>query len=181
MITTTKRSPVLFLGLIIAAMATGCNKAEIATNQSGNSSISNTAPIANSIANTAPTANAAVEPAGYSLASPSDTYHAAFEARRNCDIPMLKRVMSEAMTEAMTQRGENDPKGKKTLDETLKDLCEMPQAPNGDIKDEKIVEDEGTIKYQDERGVWRLMDFVREKGEWKLTLPRGKGELPALK
>ena len=82
----------------------------------------------------------------------------------------------------MTERGESDAAGPKTLDDMIKDLCAMPPSPNGDnIKDEKIVGDQGTVKYQDERGDWHLMDFVRENGEWKLTMPRGKTELPALK
>ena len=168
---------VLIFAAVVFSSLTACQKAEnknAPTNQSSNQAAAATTPPANA---TTPAADLS----GYSLATPSDAYRTAFEARKKCDIPVLKRVMSELMIAALTQRAENDPKGKKTLDETLKELCELPQAPNGDIKDEKIVEDQATVKYQDERGVWRLMDFVRENGEWKLTMPRGKSELPALK
>ena len=182
------RSTTLFLLFVVAVAAAGCNKTDVSkadqTANANTASTANTVLSANAnISNTVP-ANAsspAADLTGYSLASPSEAYRTAFEARKKCDIPVLKRVMSEEMTAAMVQRGENDPSGKKTLDEMLKDLCQMPQAPNGGIKDEKIVEDQGTVKYQDEHGQWRLMDFVRENGEWKLTMPRGKGELPALK
>jgi hypothetical protein len=119
---------------------------------------------------------------GYSLATPTDAYRTAFEARKKCDIPVLKRVMDRKMLEAMTVRGEANEKGRQTLDQVLKDLCDLPQAPNAeDIKDEKIVGDEATVKYKDEKGTYRLMDLVRENGEWKITMPRGNNELPALK
>ena len=167
-----KFEALIFAAIVISSL-TACQKAEN-KNAPANQSV---AAVNQPVDATTPEADLS----GYSLATPSDAYHTAFNARKNCDIPVLKRVMSVDMTAALTQRAESDPKGKKTLDETLKDLCELPQAPNGDIKDEKILNDQATIKYQDEKGIWRLMDFVREKGEWKLTLPRGKGELPALK
>jgi len=88
--------------------------------------------------------------------------------------------MSEVMIATLTARAESDP-AHKTLDDMLKLLCEMPQAPNGDIRDEKIIGDEATVKFQDEKGVWRPMDFQRENGEWKVTMPRGSARLPALK
>ena len=119
---------------------------------------------------------------GYSLATPTEAYQTALNARKKCDIPVLKRVMSQPMLMAMTNRGADAEGGKKTLDQMIKELCDLPTAPNaGEIKDEKIVEDEATIKYKDETGAWRLMDLVRENGEWKITMPRGKNELPALK
>jgi len=157
-----------------------CQKAD-----SPNSNLAANANIAKaaSPASTTNPSTSVPETAGaYSLASPSDTYRAANEARKKCDMPMLKRIMSQELTDAMTQRGESEAGGRKTLDDMLKDLCALPQSPNGDnIKDEKTVGDEGTVKYQDENGDWQLMDFVRENGEWKLTMPRGKSELPALK
>jgi hypothetical protein len=119
---------------------------------------------------------------GYSLATPTEAYQTALNARKNCDVPVLKRVMSQAMLTAMVGRGESSTDGKKTLDQMIKDLCDLPTAPNaGEIKDEKMVGDEATIKFKDETGEWRLMDLVRENGEWKITMPRGKNELPALK
>jgi hypothetical protein len=158
------------LPLLLAALIPGCQTPD------NGKPVQTVSPTANTSAVTP-----ATELTGYSLASPSDAYRTAYDARKKCDMQALKRVMSKALTDAMTQRGESDPDARKTLDEMLKQLCDLPEAPNGAIKDEKIVGDEGTVKYQDETGEWRLMDFVRENGEWKLTLPRGNSELPALK
>jgi hypothetical protein len=166
--------------LFVVFAAAGCQKADTPnTNAAANANITKAA----SPASTVNTSNSNSGTMGvYSLASPSDAYRAANDARKKCDMPMLKHVMSQDLTAAMTQRGESDTAAPKTLDDMLKDLCALPPSPNGDnIKDEKIVGDEGTVKYQDENGQWQLMDFVRENGEWKLTMPRGKGELPALK
>ena len=177
-----KNPSILFLPLVLFAISAlmSCQKAD-----SPNSNLAANANIAKAVspASTTNASTSVPETTGaYSLASPSDTYRAANEARKKCDMPMLKRVMSEALTQVMTERGESDAAGPKTLDDMIRDLCAMPPSLNGDnIKDEKIVGDQGTVKYQDERGEWHLMDFVRENGEWKLTMPRGKTELPALK
>jgi hypothetical protein len=165
----------MFMALVLAASScqtgTGSNNA-----QPANTTAANSGPAVNA------NAGENADLTGYSLATPSETYRTALEARQKCDIPVLKRVMSQEMLAAMTELGENNPGGKRSLDEMLNMLCKIPQAPNaGEIKDEKIVEDEATIKYKDETGAWRLMDFVREDGEWKLTMPRGNSELPALK
>jgi len=171
----TKIRATLFLtAAVVGSVTSGCQKSEN-TNQGANTIIATQAPAANT-KSTEP-----VDLTGYSLATPSDSYKTALDSRKRCDIPVMKRVMSEAMIDALTERGASNPGGKKTLDEMVRMLCEMPQAPNGAIKDEKMVGDEATVKYQDEKGTWRIMDFQRENGEWKLTLPRGKSELPALK
>jgi len=165
------------LVLFVVFAFIGCQTTDVPnSNMAANANITKAASPANASTSNSGTSDV------YSLASPSDTYRAANEARKKCDMPMLKRIMSQELTDAMTQRGESEAGGRKTLDDMLKDLCALPQSPNGDnIKDEKTVGDEGTVKYQDENGDWQLMDFVRENGEWKLTMPRGKSELPALK
>ena len=168
--------------IVFAALGMACQRSDN-TNTPANTQAVNATPAPVINGNAALTANANASPpaelSGYSLASPTEAYHAAYEARKKCDITLLKRVMSETMLATLTARGESDP-AKKTLVDMLKLLCELPQAPNGGIKDEKVVGDEATLKYQDEKGVWRLMDFQREKGEWKVTMPRGD-RLPALK
>ena len=166
--------------MVLAAALAGCQQ-KADQNSGPGSTAANSTPPPTAAANTGPSSPDKADMTGYSLASPSDAYRTAFEARKKCDIAVMKRVMSEPMTEALIERGESDPTGQKTLDDMLRMLCELPAAPNGEIKDEKTVGDEGTLKFKDETGEWRLMDFARENGEWKLTLPRGKNELPALK
>jgi hypothetical protein len=166
---------IICFSLIGLAGLTSCKRTD---NDQNVNQPSNTA-AANRNGNSAPADN--LDMTGYSLASPSDTYRTAMEARKKCDIQVLKRSMSETMLDTLTQRGNGNPDGKKTLDDMVKLLCDLPQSPNGEIKDEKMIGDEGTVKFKDETGEWRLMDFIRENGEWKITMPRGNNELPALK
>ncbi len=107
-----------------------------------------------------------------SLASPSEAYKTAYDARKNKDIPALKRVMSRDLIDYLTRMGESNENKRQTLDEVLQDLSDRPQAPNGEIRDEKIDGDRAIVEYKDETGKWRPMDFVKENGEWKLTLPK---------
>jgi hypothetical protein len=61
---------------------------------------------------------------------------------------------------------------KKTLDQVIKDLCDKPQAPTAQARNEKIDGEHATIEYLEENGKWKTMDFVKEGGGWKLTVPR---------
>jgi hypothetical protein len=117
------------------------------------------------------TATAKVEPAkpsGGSLATPTDTYKTAYAARKNKDIAGLKRVFSQELLKFLTEIAEAD---KKTLDDSLKELSENPQAPTDEVRGEKITGNQATLEYQDEKGKWKTMDFVKEGNDWKMTLP----------
>lgn len=69
------------------------------------------------------------------------------------------------------------------------ELCEKPQAATAEARNEKINGDKATIEYLDEKGGWSPMEFVKENGQWKLTIekpeegevinesdPKGKGK-----
>lgn len=103
-----------------------------------------------------------------SLASPTDAYKTAFIARQKKDIEGLKRVLSKKMFKFLTDTGKTE---NKTLDDQLKELTKIPQAQIALTRDEKIYDDEATLEYLDENGKWIEMSFVKENGEWKLTLP----------
>ncbi len=67
---------------------------------------------------------------------------------------------------------------KQTIDELLMELCEKPQAPTAEARNERIDGDHATIEYLDEKGDWSTMDFVKEGGGWKLTIPKMDGAPP---
>ncbi|CAN5405895.1 hypothetical protein BH20ACI2_BH20ACI2_09370 [soil metagenome] len=50
------------------------------------------------------------------------------------------------------------------------ELCEKPQAPTAEVRNEKITGDRATIEYLDEYGNWSPMEFVKEDGVWTLTI-----------
>jgi hypothetical protein len=104
-----------------------------------------------------------------SLATPTDAYRTAHALRGKKDVQGMKRVLSTEILEFFTEIGKME---KKSLDDMLLELCEKPQAPTAEARNEKITGDRAMIEYKDEDGEWKEMDFVKEGGEWKLTLPR---------
>ena len=105
--------------------------------------------------------------------SPSAVYVAAYNARKNKDIPALRSLMAKDILEFFAIVGEEE---KKSVDDLLRELAERPQAATAETRNEKIDGDKATIEYLDEEGKWRPMDFVKEGGVWKLTLAVGDPE-----
>lgn len=127
---------------------------------------------ANQPANTAASANqSATVPtsATSTIATPTDAYKAAYAARKSKDVPALKKLMSKDIMEFFTEIGGLG-EGKQTVDEILMELCEKPQAPTAETRNEKIDGDKATLEYLDEKGGWSTMDFLKEDGVWKLTI-----------
>jgi hypothetical protein len=113
-------------------------------------------------------------PVAVSLSTPSDAYKAAYNARQKKDLAALKKVMSKDALEFFTMMGDE-----KSPDEGLKQLIERPQAATAETRSEKINGDKATLEYLNEKGAWGTMDFVKEDGDWKLTIPKPdtKGEV----
>ncbi|HEV7902602.1 MAG TPA: hypothetical protein VGO96_02080 [Pyrinomonadaceae bacterium] len=107
-------------------------------------------------------------PAG-SLATPTDAFKTAYVARQKKDIEGLKRAFSKDALEFFSAVSEGDTK---SPDPALKQMVAQSQAPNSDVRNEKIDGDKATLEYQNTIGEWVEMNFLKEGGEWKLTLPR---------
>lgn len=161
--------------LLVAATAlsmsvTSCQKADNSNAASNSNKAANTA-----VANANPVSNAstpaAADASTTSTATPTDAYKAAYAARKNKDVAGLKKLMSKDIMEFFTEIGGAGEK-KQTVDELLTELCEKPQAPTAEARNEKIDGDHATIEYLDEKGDWSTMDFVKEGGGWKLTIPK---------
>jgi|CXWL01.1.fsa_nt_gi hypothetical protein len=152
------------LSLSVASCQKAAN-ANTASNQAGNAVAVNASPAANTAA------PVAADTSTNSIATPTDAYKAAYAARKNKDVPALKKLMSKDIIEFFTELGGMGDK-KQTLDELLFELCEKPQAPTAEARNEKIDGDTATIEYLDEKGGWSTMDFIKEDGGWKLTIPK---------
>jgi len=130
---------------------------------------------ANANSGSSTNANAAagtLEP-GDLAGSPTEVYKAAYMARKNCDVPTLKKLMSKDILKFLADMGKTD---KKELDEELKEICAQPQAPSQQVRNEKIEGDHASLEYMNEEGHWETMDFVKEDGVWKMSV--GKGDQP---
>lgn len=110
--------------------------------------------------------------ASSSLATPSDAYKAAYNARQKKDLEGLKKVMSKDALEFFTMMGDG-----KTPDEGLKQLIGRPQAATAETRNEKIDGEKATLEYLNEKGGWGPMDFVKEGSDWKLTIPKPDGKM----
>lgn len=162
-----------YLALVIAAVifAAGCQSA--ANTNTAATANTNTAS-SNADAASTPPANTstALEP-GDPAGSPTEVYKAAYMARKNCDVPGLKKIMSKDILRFLADMGKTD---KKSLDDELKDICTHPQNPSQSVRNEKIDGDRASLEYLDEDGSWRKMDFVKEDGAWRLSM--GSGDQP---
>lgn len=158
----------LLTAAIAATLAiSACQGAETkntASNQAANKPTTNTAP-SSSIA------PVATDTSTTSTATPTDAYKAAYAARKNKDVNALKKLMSKDILEFFTAIGGMGGK-KQTVDELLMEMCEKPQAPTAEARNEKINGSTATIEYLDEKGGWSTMDFVKEDGGWKLTIAK---------
>ena len=165
------------LSIIVIAFAAigmaGCQKMDAgnSTSNSSNKAAANSNSAANTTsntpANTAASSDAAV---AFSLATPTDAYKTAYDCRKRKDIECLKKVMSQDIQDFLKMMGEDD---KKSLDDMLKDLCERPQAPTSESRNEKITGDTATLEYLAEDGKWQSMDFEKVGSDWKMGAPKG--------
>lgn len=166
------RNPVAIVAAVIISLSfTSCQKAA-----NGNAAAiqpANTAASANQLATAPPPVSTDTSTA----ATPTDAYKAAYAARKSKDVTALKKLMSKDIMEFFTEISGLGEK-KQTIDELLMELCEKPQAPTAEARNEKIDGDHATIEYLDEKGDWSTMDFVKEGGGWKLTIPKMDGAPP---
>lgn len=171
-----KNSTVLVLFIVIAAaISAGCPTTPVANGPSStptNSKIDEPKPVETEKGPT----NSNVAPG--SLATPSEAYRTAYELRKNKDIEGLKKVLSADILEFFTEMGKVSDR---SLDDMLMDLANKPQADKPESRNEKIDGDRATVEFKNDKGEWSEMDFVKEGGVWKLTLPTAdpSGPLPA--
>ena len=158
---------ITLLAAAIAAFSIACGGAANTGSNANNSAAK--APVnASTPANTAAAPQDALAPVG-SLATPSDAYRTAYALREKKDVAGLKRVLSKDAIEFLTEIGKAE---NKTLDDTVAQMFEKPQAKTVEVRNEKIDGDHATVEYKDETGAWKTMDFAKEGGEWKMSLPK---------
>ena len=105
------------------------------------------------------------------LSSPTEAYKTAHALRESKDVNGLKKVLSKQMLEFLTEMAKSE---NKTLDDRLTELVAQPQAATAESRNERIVGDLAALEYLDENGKWILMGFVKEEGDWKMTIPDTK-------
>jgi len=146
----------------LSLLAASCQKTEnknTVANQPANVPVANTP---------APANTAAPAPASSGASTPTEAYKAAYQARKNHDVPALKKLLSKDILEFFNEIAGLGEK-KQTIDALLMELCEKPQAATAEVRNEKINGDKATLEFLADTGNWSTMEFVKEDGSWKLT------------
>lgn len=173
--------PAILATILFTACESNTNTANNAANKSANKPEANrpadntNRENSNSAVNETNSESNSTDPAdeksGFSLATPTDAYKAAYAARKNKDVKGLKRVLSKDMLEFFGILAED---GKSTIDDQLKSLAEKPQNPSNESRNEKITGNTATLEYLNEKGEWKSMDFIKESDGWKLTINKDR-------
>jgi hypothetical protein len=103
--------------------------------------------------------------------SPTEVYKLAYKYRSEKNIEGLKLVFSKDVLDFMANMGKDE---NKSLDDQIREMTGEPQWETDESRNEKISGDHATIEYRDSDGNWTTMDFVKEDGKWKLSLPTGE-------
>lgn len=154
---------------------TGCQKNAASENKTVNENTNKTVSNANQNTANKPETNsnatdvpkAETKSSSVSASTPTEAYKSAYAARKNKDIETLKKLIAKDMFEFFEILGE----GKENpVDAGLKELCEMPQGPTDEVRNEKITGDKATLQILDKDSKWITADFVKEDGIWKMTI-----------
>jgi len=100
--------------------------------------------------------------------SPTQVYKLAYKYRKEKNIEGLKSIFSKDVLDFLSEMGKSD---KKSLNDQLREMTETPQWTSDESRNEKISGDHAKIEYRDTDGDWKTMDFVKEGGKWKLSMP----------
>lgn len=165
----TKYLTIISAVLFVFGWTTACNQNAETKNTAVNQPAANNAPNANNspAAKTETPKTEPESPTAGGLTTPAAAYKAAYDARQKKDLEALKKVMSKDALEFFTMMGDG-----KSPDDGLKQLIGRPQAATAETRNEKITGDKATLEYLNEKGGWGPMDFVKEDGSWKLTIPK---------
>jgi hypothetical protein len=161
MVKTIIKLTLIVLGLT-AALSLACQKApstNIATANVDNKPV-NAQPAATSAEQTPAIAD--------SDGSPTQVYKLAYKYRKEKNIEGLKSIFSKEVLDFLSEMGKSE---KKSLDDQVREMTETPQWTSDESRNEKISGDHAKIEYRDTDGDWKTMDFVKEGGKWKLSVP----------
>ena len=103
--------------------------------------------------------------------TPTTTFKAFYEASNKKDVPAMKKALSKGSLDMFDKLAKEQ---NKSTDELLKSFDKedknqkMPETRN-----EKITGDTATLEVKnDKTDKWDTLPFVKENGEWKLTLDK---------
>jgi predicted lipid-binding transport protein (Tim44 family) len=156
---------------------TSCQKNSASENKTVTENINKTVSNANqntankteTNSNAADAPKAETKSTSVSASTPTEAYKSAYAARKNKDIETLKKLIAKDMFEFFEILGE----GKENpVDAGLKEMCESPQGPTDEVRNEKINGDKATLQYLDKDSKWATLDLVKEDGIWKLTIAK---------
>lgn len=102
--------------------------------------------------------------------SPGATFEAFYESLKNKNVEAYKKTVSKKTLEILERRAKDLGR---SLDEYIKLDMEKPTRTLPDkleTRNEKIEGDKATLEVKNTEGGWNTVPFVKEDGQWKLSL-----------
>jgi hypothetical protein len=105
--------------------------------------------------------------------TPTATAKAFYDAAKSKDVAGMKSVLSKRMLDMMEKAAKAQ---NKSIDDFIKESNDSEPPPaNFETRNEKINGDTATVEVSNGKGGWEPFNFVKEDGQWKLTVPAGAG------
>jgi hypothetical protein len=124
--------------------------------------------------NAQPSPSATATTGTSSGSTPTDAFEAYYEAIKEKDVNAVKKLFSKSMVTMMEEQAK---RSNKTVDDVMAEglkqaSAEVPETMP-ETRNEKIDGDTATLEVRDEKkDKWETIHFVKEDGEWKLSLDK---------
>jgi hypothetical protein len=102
--------------------------------------------------------------------SPGATFQAFYEALKNKDVEAYKKTVSKDTLRILERRAQDM---NRSLDSYIKLDMEKPTRTLPDkleTRNQKIEGDRATLEVKNTEGSWNTVPFVKEDGQWKISL-----------
>lgn len=102
--------------------------------------------------------------------SPGATFRAFYESLKNKDVEAYKKTVSKDTLQMLERRAKDLDR---TLDSYIKLDMEKPTRTLPDkleTRNEKIEGDKATLEVKNTEGGWNTVPFIKEDGQWKVSL-----------
>jgi hypothetical protein len=104
----------------------------------------------------------------YDLSSPMKTFTSFYEAAKKKDAAGIRSVLSKDDLAEMERIAKEQ---KMSIDDSFKPFYQDVPAQLNEMRNEQINGEKATLEIKDnERGAWETINFVKEDGQWKITM-----------
>jgi hypothetical protein len=149
--------------LLVMLFFAACGQSQAPANNTGGQT-STASPAAQQTSTPAPARAASA----YDLSSPTKTFTSFYEAAKKKDATGIRSVLSKDDLAEMERIAKEQ---KTTMDDSFKPFYQDVPAQLNEMRNEQINGEKATLEIKEsERGAWETINFVKEDGQWKITM-----------